>query len=138
MSRRGHTETTTVLGGGRGGSKVPGWLKWSGAGLTLALAALTSNGWGAFAFLVIFGGIVVVDCVAHPLNILRYLAAMVLIVGSLLSNRVVGPPMKGTSESVASTGDLSVSELERWWNENRHTVSNDPPPTTAPPTPAGP
>lgn len=126
-------------GGGSGGHKASKWFKLAGLALAVALAAITSGGLGPFLVLVVIGGLIILDCIKHPAHIIRYVGAMVLIVGALMRNSITAKPMQSTADGVVSIGPTAVDAGQGWWNERNLTVNTGPAPvTTVPPAPAGP
>lgn len=120
---------------GGGGSKSSKWVKWiAGVGGALVVYA-TSPTLGALITAVVVGVLIILDCVRHPLHIIRYVGALVLFV-ALLPNVVFGPWMMDTGKAVGSGGDRLAPVAQQWLPARQGGMFN-PGPTT-PPTTAGP
>lgn len=148
----GNTLSGLNLGGhGGGGHKASKWVKWIAGIAGIAVVWATSPTLGALLTTLVAGGLIVLDCVKHPLHILRYLGALVLVV-ALLPNIVFGPWMQDVGRSIGSGGDRAAPVVQSWLPASKGNLFNpvpaptDPaagqtvaaPTTTAPPAGASP
>ncbi len=126
------------LGGHGGGHKSSKWVKWIGGVVGALIVYATSPTLGALLTAVVVGVLIVLDCVRHPLHILRYAGAMVLFV-ALLPNVVLGPWMLDMGKAVGSGGDRAAPVVQNWLPARAGGIFNPgPTPTTATPAPVEP
>lgn len=125
-------------GGGSAGNKASKWVKVIAGIVTALIIYATSPTLGALLTVLIIGVLVVLDCVRHPMHIIRYVGAMVLFV-ALLPNVVAGPWMLDMGKAVGSGGDRAAPVLQGWLPAREGGVFNQGPtaPAPAPVPPAG-
>lgn len=120
--------------GSHSGSKATKWVKIGSGIVALAFVYSTSPTLGALLVTVIVGGLIVLDCVKHPLHIIRYVGALILLV-ALLPNVAAGPTLLDVGGAFGRAGDRAAPVVQGWLPAAKGNVFN--PTTTMAPPPAG-
>lgn len=122
------------LGAGGKGAKATKWVKVGAGVVAVVFAYSTSPTLGALITTLVVGLLIVLDCVRHPLHIIRYVGALILIV-ALLPNVAAGPTLLDVGGSFGRAGDRAAPVVQQWMPAAKGNIFN--PTTTLPPAPVG-